>query len=145
MLGRVGVRTRLQQFQPGGDITAWRQGRGGDWDVLGNGFAGPTGEAATVLQGMYGGTPAKERTRDTYQGYVVPEVARTLDAASAETDPARREAVLADAQQKIWDTWPCLWAFVPDVVQARRQRVSGIELLPTNSYDLSTVTLGASA
>ncbi|ALE72751.1 Dipeptide-binding ABC transporter, periplasmic substrate-binding component [Pseudonocardia sp. Ae168_Ps1] len=145
MLGRVGVRTRLQQFQPGGDITAWRQGRGGDWDVLGNGFAGPTGEAATVLQGMYGGTPAKERTRDTYQGYVVPEVARTLDAAAAETDPARREAALAGAQKKIWDTWPCLWAFVPDVVQARRQRVSGIELLPTNSYDLSSVALGASA
>ncbi|ANY05428.1 ABC transporter substrate-binding protein [Pseudonocardia sp. HH130630-07] len=145
MLGRVGVRTRLQQFQPGGDISAWRQGRGGDWDVLGNGFAGPTGEAATVLQGMYGGTAEKERTRDTYQGYVVPEVARTLDAAATETDPARRQAVLDRAQQQIWDTWPCLWAFVPDVVQARRARVSGIELLPTNSYDLTTVALGASA
>ncbi|MEQ3553176.1 ABC transporter substrate-binding protein [Pseudonocardia nematodicida] len=145
MLGQVGVRTRLQQFQPGGDISAWRQGRGGDWDVLGNGFAGPTGEAATVLQGMYGGTPEKEATRDTYQGYVVPEVTRTLDAAADEIDPDRRQAVLADAQRKIWDTWPCMWAFVPDVVQASRQRVSGIDLLPTNSYEITTVGLGASA
>src|SRR3954453_4962228 len=31
MLGAVGVRSRLHQFQPGGDISAWRQGRAGDW------------------------------------------------------------------------------------------------------------------
>ncbi|GAA1385366.1 glutathione ABC transporter substrate-binding protein [Pseudonocardia kongjuensis] len=143
MLGQVGVRTRLQQFQPGGDILAWRQGRGGDWDVLGNGYPGPTGEAGTALQGMFGGTPAAEATRDTYQGYVVGEVARAIDAATAETDPARRDAALADAQRRIWDTWPCMWAFVPDVVLARRQRVSGVELLPTNSYDISSVRLEA--
>lgn len=35
MLGAVGVRARLQQFEPGGDIMQWRQGKTGDWDVLG--------------------------------------------------------------------------------------------------------------
>jgi peptide/nickel transport system substrate-binding protein len=143
MLGDVGVRTRLQQFQPGGDIQQWRQGRGGDWDILGNGYPGPTGEAATSLQGMYGGTPEKEATRDTYQGYVMPEIAAGLAAAAREPDPTRRLAMLADTQHAIWATWPCLWAFVPDVVLARRERVSGIALQPTNSYDISSVRLEA--
>ena len=38
MLRDVGVRVKLQQFEPGGDISAWRQGKAGDWDLLGNGF-----------------------------------------------------------------------------------------------------------
>ncbi|MFE2030538.1 ABC transporter substrate-binding protein [Streptomyces hygroscopicus] len=41
MLRAVGVRATLQQFEPGGDILQWRQGRRGDWDVLGNGFSVP--------------------------------------------------------------------------------------------------------
>jgi peptide/nickel transport system substrate-binding protein len=51
--------------------------------------------------------------------------------------------MLADTQHAIWATWPCLWAFVPDVVLARRERVNGIALQPTNSYDISTVRLEA--
>ena len=43
MLSAVGVRPKLQQFEPGGDISTWRQGKAGDWDVLGNGYPGPTG------------------------------------------------------------------------------------------------------
>ena len=65
-------KTELQQFEPGGNILAWRQGKQGDWDLLGNGFSSPTGLAITMMQGMYGGTAEKEKTRDTYQGYVGP-------------------------------------------------------------------------
>ncbi|MCP2167632.1 ABC transporter substrate-binding protein [Goodfellowiella coeruleoviolacea] len=139
MLRAVGVGARLQQFEPGGDILRWRQGRGGDWDVLGNGYPGPTGQAITSLLGMYGGTPDKERTRDTYQGYVVPEIADQLAVAAAETDAARRAEVLTAAQRAIWASWPCLWAFVPNVVLARRTRVRGLALQPINSYDLAAV------
>ena len=39
---------------------------------------------------MYGGTAEKEETRDTYQGYVFPEIADQLADASAETDAAER-------------------------------------------------------
>lgn len=141
MLRDVGVRATLQQFEPGGDILQWRQGKAGDWDVLGNGFPGPTGEAITALQGMYGGTPAKEQKRDTYQGYVVPEIASALAAASAEPDTTKRAEQLAGVQRAIWDTWPCLWAFVPDVVLARRARVQNLRLQPNNSFDLSTTRL----
>ncbi|GAA2658873.1 MULTISPECIES: ABC transporter substrate-binding protein [Actinosynnema] len=141
MLGEVGVRTRLREFQPGGEISAWRQGKAGDWDVLGNGYGNPTGLALTSLQGMYGGTAAKEATRDTYQGYVFPHVEQLISAASAEPDGALRDGLLERAQDAIWDTWPCLWAFVPNAVLARRERVGGLALAPNNSYDLSATKL----
>jgi len=141
MLADVGVRTKLNQFQPGGDISAWRQGKGGDWDVLGNGYGNPTGLALTSLQGMYGGTAEKELTRDTYQGYVVPGVEQLITAAGTEVDPARRDDLLARAQDAAWDTWPCLWAFVPNAVLARRERVQDLELSPSNSYVLAATEL----
>ncbi|MFD4668645.1 ABC transporter substrate-binding protein [Lentzea sp. NPDC058450] len=139
MLRVVGVSSELQQFEPGGDIGKWRQGRGGDWDVLGNGYPGPTGQAVTTLLGMYGGTAEKESTRDTYHGYVNPPIADALASAAAETDVDRRTELLTSAQQAIWATWPCLWAFVPKVLLARRTRVQGVGLQPINSYDLSAV------
>jgi len=143
MLSAVGVRPKLQQFEPGGDISTWRQGKAGDWDVLGNGFPGPTGLGITIMQGMYAGTAAKEATRDTYHGYVFPEITDVITRASEDTDPARRAVLLADAQRMIWDTCPMMWSFVPKVVLARRERFGDVGLRPTNSYDLSAATLGA--
>lgn len=141
MLGQVGVRATLQQFEPGGDILSWRQGKAGDWDVLGNGFPSPTGLAVSALQGMYGGTPEKEKTRDTYQGYVVPSIAAQIADADAAPDAAHRAQLLGDAQRAVWATWPCMWAFVPNAVIASRSRVGDISLVPTNSYDLASVRL----
>ncbi|MFE2597616.1 ABC transporter substrate-binding protein [Streptomyces sp. NPDC059396] len=141
MLKAVGVRASLQQFEPGGDILTWRQGRAGDWDVIGNGYGSPTGQALTTLQGMYGGTAAKERTRDAFMGYVVPSVERQLSAAATEVDDAERTKKLATVQQAIWETWPSLWAFAPKTLLARRNRVRGLSLLTINSYDLSAVRL----
>ncbi|MEU0478957.1 ABC transporter substrate-binding protein [Streptosporangium sp. NPDC006013] len=141
MLKAVGVRAELQQFQPGGDISKWRQGRAGDWDVLGNGYGTPTGLALTPLQGMYAGTAEKEASRDTYQGYVFPKITTMVEKASQEADQAKRERLLADAQKEIWNTWPCLWAFTPKTVIARRKHVQNLQLGPTNSYDLATVRL----
>ncbi|MFE7122730.1 ABC transporter substrate-binding protein [Streptomyces sp. NPDC057617] len=141
MLKAVGVRASLQQFEPGGDILTWRQGRAGDWDVIGNGYGSPTGQALTTLQGMYGGTAAKERTRDAFMGYVVPSVERQLSAAATEVDDAERTRKLATVQQAIWETWPSLWAFAPKTLLARRDRVRGLSLLTINSYDLSAVRL----
>ncbi len=143
MLGDVGVRSRLKQFQPGGDISLWRQGRTGDWDVLGNGFASPTGLALTMLQGMYGGTAEKEATRDTYHGYVFPDVQQVISAAGTEVDPTRRQQLLDQAQDAVWDTWPCMWAFVPNAVLARRNRVANLALKPTNSFELASTKLRA--
>ncbi|EHI44593.1 extracellular solute-binding protein [Rhodococcus opacus PD630] len=143
MLSAVGVRTSLQQFEPGGDISQWRQGKAGDWDVLGNGFPSPTGLALTIMQGMYAGTAEKEATRDTYHGYIFPEITRIITQASEEADATRRAELLADAQRQIWDTCPCLWAFVPKAVLARRSRIDGVALRPTNSYDLSVAALRA--
>jgi ABC-type transport system substrate-binding protein len=141
MLSAVGVRATLQQFEPGGDIAQWRQGKAGDWDVLGNGYPSPTGLALTIMQGMYAGTPEKEATRDTYHGYLFPEITALITQASEEADPARRAALLADAQRRIWDTCPMMWSFVPKAVLGRRTRIDGITLRPTNSYDLSAVSL----
>ena len=100
------MQATLQQFEPGGDIAQWRQGKAGDWDVLGNGFPSPTGLALTIMQGMYAGTAEKEATRDTYHGYVFPEITAVITQASEEADPARRDALLADAQRRIWETCP---------------------------------------
>lgn len=141
MLSGVGVHATLQQFEPGGDIAQWRQGRAGDWDVLGNGFPSPTGLALTIMQGMYAGTPEKEQTRDTYHGYLFPEITAQITRASEEPDATRRAALLATAQKAIWDTCPMLWSFVPKAVLGRRSRIDGIALRPTNSYDLSAVSL----
>ena len=94
------MQTTLQQFEPGGDISQWRQGKAGDWDVLGNGFPSPTGLALTIMQGMYAGTAEKEATRDTYHGYVFPEITAVITQASEEADPVRRDALLADAQRQ---------------------------------------------
>ncbi|QZZ24946.1 ABC transporter substrate-binding protein [Streptomyces sp. ST1015] len=141
MLKDVGVRASLLQFEPGGDILKWRQGKGGDWDVIGNGFPGPTGQAVTMLQAMYAGTAADERTGDAFMGYVQPSVARRISAAAGETDAAVRDRGLAAAQHAVWETWPSLWAFVPKTLLARRSRVEGVGLLPVNSYDLTAVRL----
>jgi peptide/nickel transport system substrate-binding protein len=141
MLGAVGVRASLQQFEPGGDISQWRQGKAGDWDVLGNGFPSPTGLALTIMQGMYAGTAEKEETRDTYHGYVFPDVEQAIADASAEIDPTRRQELLDRAQDMVWDTWPCMWAFVPNAVLARRNRVTGLELQATNSFQLASTKL----
>ncbi|RMB82496.1 ABC transporter substrate-binding protein [Streptomyces shenzhenensis] len=141
MLQAVGVRASLQQFEPGGDILKWRQGRAGDWDVIGNGYGSPTGQALTVLQGMYGGTAEKDRTGDAFMGYIVPRVERALSAAAMEVDTTRRNEQLAAVQRDIWDTWPSLWAFAPKTLLARRDRVHDLRLLTINSYDLSAVRL----
>jgi peptide/nickel transport system substrate-binding protein len=141
MLSDVGVRATLQQFEPGGDIAQWRQGKAGDWDVLGNGFPSPTGLALTIMQGMYAGTAEKEATRDTYHGYLFPEITAVITRASEEADPARRATLLADAQRQIWQTCPMMWSFVPKAVLGRRTRIDGITLRPTNSYDLAAVSL----
>ena len=93
------------------------------------------------MQGMYAGTAAKEETRDTYHGYIFPEIASLIAKASEDADPATRNETLAQAQRQIWDTWPCLWSFVPKTVIARRNRIDGIDLRPTNSYDMAAVTL----
>jgi ABC-type transport system substrate-binding protein len=139
MLADVGVKARLKQIPKGGDINSWRRGEAGDWDVLGNGYGNQTGLALTNLQGQYGGTAAKEKTRDTYQGFVVPEVSDLLDQASAETDEGKRDALLKQAQEKIWALWPAMWAWTPKNVLAKRKRVTTLDLSPANSYDLSKV------
>ncbi|MGD6742128.1 ABC transporter substrate-binding protein [Streptomyces sp. BH106] len=141
MLRDAGVRAQLKQFQPGGDILAWRQGRGGDWDVIGNGFPGTTGQALTSLQAMYAGTAEDDKTGDAFMGYVKPHIERQLSDAAEETDAKKRARKLNAAQRAVWDTWPCLWSFVPKTVQARRDRVTDLELAPLNCYDLSTVRL----
>jgi peptide/nickel transport system substrate-binding protein len=145
MLKAVGVRVTLQQFEPGGDISTWRQGRAGDWDLLANGYGSPTGLAVTMLQGMYAGTAEKEKTRDTYHGYIFPAITELIAKASSEIDPARRTELLSRAQQAIWRTWPAMWAFAPKAVVARRQRVGGLTLGTNNSYDLTAIRLAAKA
>ena len=145
MLRAVGVRATLKQFEPGGDISTWRQGRGGDWELLANGYGSPTGLAVTMLQGMYAGTAAKEKTRDTYHGYIFPEITKLIGQASSEVDPARRTQLLSRAQQAIWKTWPAMWAFAPKAVVARRERVGGLVLGANNSYDVTAIRLAAKA
>jgi peptide/nickel transport system substrate-binding protein len=139
MLGDVGVTVKLKEIPKGGEINAWRRGEAGDWDVLGNGYGNQTGLAITNLQGQYGGTAAKEKTRDTYHGFVFPEVTDLLDQASSEPDAAKRAALLKQAQEKIWALWPAMWAWTPDNVLAKRKRVTSLDLSPANSYDLSKV------
>ncbi len=143
MLGDVGVKVELKLIPKGGDINAWRRGEAGDWDVLANGYGNQTGLALTNLQGQYGGTAAKEKTRDTYQGFVVPAISNLLDQAGAEPDVTKRNALLATAQQDIWDLWPAMWAWTPKNVLAKRKRVQGLALKAINSYDLSTVTVSS--
>jgi peptide/nickel transport system substrate-binding protein len=143
MMNDVGVRGRLHQFEPGGDISSWRQGKAGDWDVLGNGYGNQTGLALTTIQGMYAGTAEKEKTRDTYHGYIFPDITAKIEAASAEPDPAKRATLLNEVQVDIWNTWPCLWSFVPNALLAKRTRVLNVDLTPINSYDLGNVRLEA--
>jgi peptide/nickel transport system substrate-binding protein len=139
MLADVGVTLELKQIPKGGDINAWRRGEAGDWDILGNGYGNQTGLAITNLQGQYGGTAAKEKTRDTYHGFVFPEVTSLLDQASQNPDLASRNAQLKEAQDKIWALWPAMWAWTPNNLLARRKRVTTLDLSPGNFYDLSTV------
>ena len=141
MLRQVGCRPTLQQFEPGGDIATWRQGLGGDWDVLANGFPGVTGLAITMLQGMFAGTAEAEKTRDSYHGYVFPEITDAINAAATSADDGERERLLTSAQQQVWDSWPAMWAFAPNAVVAVRDRVRGAELGAGNYYDLSAVSL----
>lgn len=141
MFSAVGVSLTLKSFQAGGDIGKWRRGEGGDWDILGNGYGNQTGLALTTMEGMYAGTAEKEETRDSYHGFVFPEVADLIHEATSMGDETKRNQLLADAQQNAWDLTPSLWAFVPKVLLARRSRVQNLKLSPINSYDLATVSL----
>ncbi|WP_076261692.1 ABC transporter substrate-binding protein [Intrasporangium flavum] len=143
MLAAVGVTATLKMIPKGGEINAWRRGEAGDWDVLANGYGNQTGLALTNLVGQYGGTPAKEKTKDTYQGYVFPDVVALLDQAGAEPDEAKRNDLLKQAQEKVWATWPALWAWTPNNVLAKRKRVATLKLRAINSYDLGSVTVSA--
>lgn len=142
MMSKIGVTMKLKEFQAGGNISAWRQGRGGDWDVLANGYGNQTGQALTDMVGMFAGTAAKEKTRDTFQGYVYPEITRVISQASAEANAATRTALLKKAQQMVWDTYPCIWAFVQNNVLAYRTGVRNLDLLGINSYDIAAVSVG---
>jgi ABC-type transport system substrate-binding protein len=141
MLDAVGVGVTLKQIPKGGDINGWRRGESGDWDVLANGYGNQTGLAITNLVGQYGGTAAKEKTRDTYQGFVVPEISDLLDQAGSEPDAAKRDALLKSAQEKIWALWPAMWAWTPNNLLAHRKRVTKLDLSPGNFYDLATVAV----
>ena len=141
MLDAVGVGVTLKQIAKGGDINGWRRGESGDWDVLANGYGNQTGLAITNLVGQYGGTAAKEKTRDTYQGFVVPEISDLLDQAGSEPDQAKRDALLKSAQEKIWALWPAMWAWTPNNLLAHRKRVTTLDLSPGNFYDLATVAV----
>ena len=55
----------------------------------------------------------KEATRDTYHGYIFPEITASSRRRPKTPMPARRAALLADAQRLIWDTCPMMWSFVP--------------------------------
>lgn len=143
MMKEIGVSVELQEFQPGGDVSVWRQGKAGDWDILGNGYPNQTGLALTNLQGMYAGTAEKEATRDTYHGYIFPEITQQIVKAASETDEAARTALLTQVQKDIWATWPSMWAFIPNAVLARRNRVENLELRPTNSYELAAVKVSS--
>lgn len=139
MLGQVGVKVSLKQFSSGDEILEWRQGKAGDWDVFANGFGNLTGQAIHSLQFLYASTPEMEKTRDSYQGFVFPEIAEVIVKASAEEDEAQRSEYLRTAQEQVWAQWPALWGFVQNNSLAYRSRVSGIELSPVNSYDLINV------
>ena len=127
------VRARRRHPRPGARA---RQATGTCWATA---SAAPPAWPSPCMQGMYAGTAEKEKTRDTYQGYVVPGGRRPRSRRPPPrwTRPAGSE-LLATAQQAIWDTWPCAWAFVPKSVLAHRDRVGGLSLAPTNSYPLST-------
>ncbi len=140
MFAAVGVTAELKMIPKGGDINAWRRGEAGDWDILANGYGNQTGLALTNLQGQYGGTAEKEKTRDTYHGFVVPEITALLDQAAAESDEAKRNDLLKQAQEKIWAQWPAMWAWTPNNVLAKRKRVTepqppGDELLRPRRRD----------
>ncbi|MDR2255705.1 MAG: ABC transporter substrate-binding protein [Arthrobacter sp.] len=140
MFKQVGVSVKLQQFEPGGDISKWRRGEAGDWDVLGNGYGNQTGLALTTLQGMYATTAEMEKTRDSYHGFIVPEVSSLIRRASSEGDENTRNQLLATAQKKVWDLTPSLWAFIPNAVLAQSNLIKGMALTPINSYDLAKVS-----
>ncbi len=112
MFGAVGVTAELKMIPKGGDINAWRRGEAGDWDILGNGYGNQTGLALTILQGLYGGTAEKEKTRDTYHGFVVPEITALLDQAAAESDEAEAQrAARSRPRRRSGRTWPSVWAW----------------------------------
>jgi peptide/nickel transport system substrate-binding protein len=141
MLGDVGVTLELTQIPKGGEIAAWRSGdKSGDWHLLGNGYGNQTGLALTNLVGQYAGTAEKEAKKESYHGFVFPEITDLISKAGAESDESKRDDLLGQAQEKIWAQWPAMWAWTPNNVLARSTAVGGLKLRAINSYELSAVT-----
>ena len=112
--------------------------------MLGNGYGNQTGLALTNLQGQYGGTAEKEKTRDTYQGFVVPEITALLDQAAAESDERQAQRPAQAGAGEDLGTWPAHVGL--DAEQRPRQAQAGARAstcAPTNSYDLAAVTVSA--
>jgi peptide/nickel transport system substrate-binding protein len=98
-----------------------------------------------MMQGMFAGTQEKEKTRDTYHGFIFPKIADKISRASGEIDQDRRNALVQQVQADIWKTWPAMWAFAPKAVIARRVRVEDLVLGSNIAYDLARVRLGDEA
>ncbi len=142
MLADVGVTLELKQIPKGGEIAAWRSGeKSGDWHILGNGYGNQTGLALTNLVGQYAGTAEKEAKKESYHGFVFPEITDLITRAGAESDDVKRDDLLQQAQEKIWAQWPSMWAWTPNNVLAHRDRVQGLTLRAINSYDLSSISV----
>ena len=69
-----------------------------------------------MMQGMYAGTAEKEKTRDTYHGYVFPAITRQDRRPPPAKSMTPPRTVLEKAQRDIWETWPAMWAFAPKAV-----------------------------
>ncbi len=84
----------------------------------------------------------KERmVQDVYKsGYQDEEVIRLIEQAGGETDPAKRQALYEQVQERMWEGPPVIYLYQINWLYGAKQGVEGFVWMPNRIFTLSTVT-----
>ncbi len=146
-LAEVGVNAELWQVDAASVRTYQKVARNEvEYDIANWAFNASNGDISYHLESMWLSNPddAAPPYRWNLGWYSNPEldeiITDTKLGASA-VNPDERAALLAQAQEIIWNDATHLWLYVPELLAGRSANVEGLVVLPTVFYDLRNVSL----
>ena len=125
MLGRVGIRAKVQLWERTAMADVWKKpetnGRDMTFQSWGDGALDPVGIFVPVL---------RTKDRGNFSGYGNPEVDKLLDAATNETDQAKRAKLYEDAQAIVSREAPLVFLWLPQDIYGASARLKGWQPSP---------------
>lgn len=105
-------------------------------EIYNGGWSPSTADADWGLRPLFGGSEAFPPESYNTAYYEKERVRELLTQGLQTADPEKRKEIYAEVQAIIWEEAP--WAFlaVPDIIYAKKDAITGIEMLPSGTIDL---------